>query len=68
MAVELAALRQDVAAMARARGERLTRAEVCDRLRIHRNTLPAYIKTRGFPTPTRDGHWLLEEIIQWEGR
>jgi hypothetical protein len=47
-------------------GARLTRAEVCARLRVHRNTLQTYIAERNFPTPGRDGKWLLSEVIEWE--
>ena len=55
-------------AMARVTGARMTRAEVCERLRVHRNTLAAYIAERDFPTPGRDGKWLLAEIVEWEAR
>lgn len=55
-------------AMARITGARLTRAEVCDRLGVHRNTLTAYIAEKGFPTPGRDGKWLLAEVVEWEAR
>lgn len=66
LAVEMAAMRRDIANMARIRGERLTRAEVCERLGIHRNTLRTYLTDRGFPKPCRDGKWLLAEVIEWE--
>lgn len=55
-------------ALARVTGARLTRAEVCDRLGVHRNTLPTYISEKGFPTPGRDGKWLVAEIVEWEAR
>lgn len=57
-----------VQAFARIAGSRLTRAEVCERLQVHRNTLRTYIAEKGFPTPGRDGKWLLEEVIEWERR
>lgn len=66
IALELAAMRRDIANMARIRGDRLTRAEVCERLGIHRNTLRTYLAERGFPKPCRDGKWLLSEVIEWE--
>lgn len=59
-------LTEAVKHMARLTGARLTREEVCERLRISRNTLTAYIDKKGFPTPGRDGKWLLEEIVEWE--
>lgn len=66
LALEMAAMRRDLAAMARVRGDRLTRAEVCERIGIHRNTLKTYMASRGFPAPGRDGKWLLSELIEWE--
>jgi lambda repressor-like predicted transcriptional regulator len=67
LAVELAAMRRDLANLHREAGTRLTRAEVCERLGVHRNTLRTYLE-RGFPTPCRDGKWLLAEVIEWESR
>lgn len=61
-------LRSAVATMARQQGARLTRAEVCERLGVHRNTLRTYVDSKGFPTPGRDGKWLLAEILEWEAR
>ncbi len=54
--------------LARLVGSRLTRAQVCERLDIHRNTLANYIKERDFPTPGSDGKWLLSEVLDWETR
>lgn len=62
----LDALTDAVASMAKLSGARLTRAEVCARLKCHRNTLRTYMLERGFPQPTKDGHWLLSEVIEWE--
>lgn len=64
----LDALTSAVAGLARLSGARLTRAEVCARIGIHRNTLATYISERGFPTPGRDGKWLLAEVLEWEAR
>ncbi len=55
-------------AMAKVTGARLTRAEVCDRLRVHRNTLTAYMAEKEFPKPGLDGKWLLAEVVEWEAR
>lgn len=68
VALELAALRRDIASLHKDHGTRLTRAEVCERLGIHRNTLKTYRDERGFPSPGRDGKWLLSEVIEWEAR
>lgn len=68
VALELAALRRDLAGLHMERGTRLSRAEVCERLGIHRNTLRTYLEERGFPKACRDGKWLLSEVIEWEHR
>lgn len=68
VALELAALRRDLASLHKENGTRLTHAEVCQRLGIHRNTLRAYRDERGFPDPCKDGKWLLSEVIEWEHR
>lgn len=65
---QLAALTSAVAHSLRMQGTRLTRADVCDRLGIHRNTLRTYINDKGFPTPGKDGKWLLAEVVEWEAR
>jgi predicted DNA-binding transcriptional regulator AlpA len=68
LAERVAELTTAVAQGFRLTGARLTRAEVLERLRVSRNTLDSYIKTKDFPTPGRDGKWLLAEIIEWEAR
>ena len=55
-------------AMAKVSGSRLTRAEVCERMGVHRNTLANYIADKDFPKPCLDGKWLLGEIVEWEAR
>jgi predicted DNA-binding transcriptional regulator AlpA len=47
-------------------GARLNRAQLCERLGIHRNTLAKRIMEPGFPLPGKDGKWLLSEVIEWE--
>lgn len=64
----LAELTSAVLLMARAQGPRLTRAQVCERLRVHRNTLARYIDAGTFPKPTSKGDWLLADVIEWESR
>lgn len=68
LALELAALRREIASLHQERGTRLSRAQVCARLGIHRNTLPRYMAERRFPTPCSDGSFLLGEIIEWEAQ
>lgn len=54
--------------IARLHGERLTREEMCERLRISSNTLTARVRKGDVPTPGKDGKWLLSEILEWESR
>ena len=65
---KIAGLTTAVATFARLAGVRLTRAEVCERIGIHRNTLTTYMADKGFPTPGKDGKWLLAEVLEWEAR
>lgn len=55
-----------VQTMAAMLGARLTRAQLSERLGVHRNTLAKRLTEPGFPTPGRDGKWLLSEVIEWE--
>lgn len=59
--------RQQDAAAAELRGERLTLAQVSKRLGIHRNTVRTYIRERGFPESV-EGKWMLADVIKWERR
>ena len=52
--------------MTKASNHMLTRHEVCERLRIHRNSLATYMADKDFPTPAKSGKWLLSEVMQWE--
>lgn len=54
--------------MARMLGTRLDRAQMAERLGIHRNTLARRMAEPGFPRPGKDGKWLLSEVIEWEQR
>ncbi len=48
-------------------GERLSRADVCQRLNIHRNTLSKRLTAdRKFPRPGPDGKWSVSELLSWE--
>ena len=53
---------------ARVRGDRLTRAEMCERLRISGKTLTDRVRRGVAPSPCSDGKWLLSEILEWESR
>lgn len=60
------ALTSAVQFMASALGQRLTRAQLCNRMGVHRNTLAKLIKDPAFPLPGKDGKWLLSDVIAWE--
>ena len=62
------ALTSAVQFMATSMGQRLTRAQLGQRMNVHRNTLARIIKDPRFPTPDTTGKWLLSEIIEWETR
>lgn len=63
----LETLTRAVIALTQQQGARLTRAELCTRLGIHRNTITAWLETdRHFPRPDKSGKWLLSDIVRWE--
>lgn len=53
-------------ALTQAMGVRLTRAQMCERLKISRNTMTKRLKEPGFPLPDKHGVWLLADVMQWE--
>ena len=55
-------------ALIRQEGKRLSKHEMCDRLRIHRNTLLRRQKEPGFPQPDINGYWLLADVVKWESQ
>lgn len=57
-----------VETMARMLGTRLDRAQMAERMGVHRNTLARRLAEPGFPRPGADGKWLLSEVIEWEQR
>lgn len=63
---EVSALRQVVQLMARIKGERLTSAQVVERVGRTRQTITAMVRRGDFPQPCNDGRWLLSEIMEWE--
>lgn len=57
-----------MATMARVRGDRLTRAEMCERLGVTSHTITYRVRRGDLPKPGTDGKWLLAEVIEWESR
>ncbi|PUE06155.1 AlpA family transcriptional regulator [Limnohabitans sp. WS1] len=53
-------------ALTQAMGVRLTRAQMCERLKISRNTMTKRVKEPGFPLPDKHGFWFLADVMQWE--
>lgn len=49
-------------------GTRLTRSEVLTRLRVSEKTLRERVRRGEYPSPGKDGKWLLSEIVEWESR
>jgi rRNA pseudouridine-1189 N-methylase Emg1 (Nep1/Mra1 family) len=48
------------------RGDRITRKELLERLRISDAGLRLWIKVGKFPPADIDNKWLLSEVIEWE--
>lgn len=63
---EVGALKEAVQLMARIKGERLTTAQVEERIGRTRQTIMAMVRRGDFPEPCKDGRWLLSEILEWE--
>ncbi len=60
------ALTSAVQFMATALGQRLTRAQLCERLGVSDNTLRKREALPGFPRRDGFGRYLLTDIIAWE--
>lgn len=66
---EVRQLKSAVQFMASMLGTRLDRAQLAERMGVHRNTLTKRLCTdTSIPRPGKDGKWLLSEIIEWEQR
>jgi len=67
IAHHLQILTSAVLALTQQQGVRLTRAGLCERLGVHRNTLATWLETdRNFPRPDKSGKWLLADVVKWE--
>ena len=56
-----------VLALVHQAGARISRAELCERQGVHRNTLATRLKAdRTFPRPGPDGKWSLADVVAWE--
>jgi hypothetical protein len=54
------------ALIAKMKGDRLTREEMAERLRISGKTLTDRVRRGLVPSPGSDGKWLLCEVLAWE--
>lgn len=63
---EVSALKEAVMLLARVKGERLTTAQVEERIGRTRQTITAMVRRGDFPSPCKDGRWLLSDILEWE--
>jgi len=63
---EVGSLREAVKLLARIKGERLTSPQVCERIGRTRQTIMAMVRRGDFPSPCKDGRWLLSEVMEWE--
>lgn len=63
---EVGALKEAVTLMARIKGERLTTAQVEERIGRTRQTIMAMVRRGDFPEACKDGRWLLSDILEWE--
>jgi len=63
----LQVLTDAVLALVNQAGKRISRAELCERQGVHRNTLATRLKAdRTFPRPGPDGQWSLADVVAWE--
>ena len=56
-----------VSALCAQSGARITRTQLAERLKVHRNTIANMLsRDRRMPRPGIDGKWLLASVIEWE--
>lgn len=52
--------------LARVRGTRLTRTDMCSRLGVCGKTLAEHVRAGEAPAPFMDGKWLLWRVLEWD--
>jgi hypothetical protein len=56
-----------ILAMMRQDGKRLSRADVCERLGVCRQTLAKRVIAKEFPAPLKgEGKWLLADVVEYQ--
>ena len=63
---KVARLTEAVIMMAQSKGERLTTAQVTERVGRCRLTIMNMVRRGDFPEPCNDGKWLLADVLEWE--
>lgn len=61
-------LTEAVIMMAQSKGERLTTAQVTERVGRCRQTIMNMVRRGDFPEPCNDGKWLLADVLEWEAK
>lgn len=61
-------LTEAVIMMAQSKGERLTTAQVTERVGRCRQTIMNMVRRGDFPEPCNDGRWLLADVLEWEAK
>ena len=54
--------------LAKDHGALLTRAQVCEHMKVSRATLARYEQRSDFPRPTKRGKFLMADVVEWEAR
>lgn len=54
--------------MAQTKGERMTTAQVTERVGRCRQTIMNMVRRGDFPEPCNDGKWLLADVLAWEAK
>jgi predicted DNA-binding transcriptional regulator AlpA len=63
---EVCGLKEAVMLLARIKGGRLSSSQLVERVGRTRQTIMSMVRRGDFPAPCKDGHWLLEEVMEWE--
>lgn len=68
ISAQLDRLTDAVLMLAKNQGARLSRRQICERLGVCRQTLSKRVASKDFPPPTKDGSWLLCDVVEYEVR
>ena len=54
--------------LSRDHGAMLSRAQVCDYLKVNRSTLARYEQRSDFQRPNKRGKFMLADVVEWEAK